>query len=423
MKKIFIILTVISLIGQNIWAQKLSSSPYSRLGIGDILFQGNGRQLSMGKTGIADFSSYHLSKVNPATYSALKPNSVIFETSFFHKISDYTDGNIHQINNVSNFKQLMGGFRLKHWWHTSFGLSPYSGVGYQIQAYDTLILNDYSVAYASIYSGNGGITQLFWGNSFTFFNNFSVGVNLNYNFGAFNRYSETIVSDTLATTVTRMSDRKFFKKFTYDFGFIYQDTIKDGYTHLLKYSVGGIFSNSFDVNTYNTLNVSRTISAYGQTFSDSIFFDTLGMSSMTLPLTFGAGISLTYKDRYTLTADYLVRKWSGTSILGNNNFTDSRFIGVGFEYVNAPFSTIYWKTIRYRAGAYQNNSYKIFNGGQINTQAITFGIGFPVKTIQLNLGFVVGQTGSLDLGLKENFYEFNLSISLYDLWFVKRKFM
>ena len=118
-----------------------------------------------------------------------------------------------------------------------------------------------------------------------------------------------------------------------------------------------------------------------------------------------------------------MRKWLGNSVLGENNFADSKFLGLGFEYVTDPFSTTYHKTIRYRLGAYQNNSYKIYNNNQINTQAITFGVGFPIKTVQLNLGFVVGKTGSIDLGLQENFYEFNLSVSLYDLWFVKRKFM
>lgn len=423
MKHTFLIIVIFVFIGHNALAQKLSSSPYSRLGMGDILFQGNGRQISLGNTAIADFNSFHISKVNPATFSALKPNSVIFEANFFHRLSDYTNGETSQINNVSNLKQLTGGFRITKWWHTAFGLTPYSGVGYQILDYDSVSVNEFTTNYNVSYSGHGGVNQIFWGNSFTFFNHFSAGVNINYNFGAINKFSETVVSNDDITSITDINDRNLIKKFTYDFGFIFQDTIKKGYKNILKYSIGGVYSNKFELNTLRTLYVSKSLSAYGQSFTDSIFFDTLGSSKIILPQTFGGGVSLTFKDSYTLSADYLIRKWSESTIFDENNFVDSRFMGIGLEYVSSPYSTTYRKTIRYRLGAYQNNSYKTFNDQQISTQAITFGIGLPIKTIQLNLGVVVGQTGSIDLGLKENFYEFNLSVSLYDLWFVKRKFM
>lgn len=423
MKKILVIITVILLVSQNIIAQNLSSSPYSRFGVGDILFQGNGRQIAMGNTGIADFSSHHISKVNPATYSALKPNNVIFETNFFHRFSEYSNGTDKQINNTSNFKQLVGGFRVTRWWHTAFGLTPYSGIGYQVVAEDSVVSGEFSTAYTTRYYGLGGITQLFWGNSFTILKNFSIGANINYNFGSMNKYSETVISDTLSTSITRIYDRNLFKKFTYDLGVIFQDTIKNGYKNILRYSIGGIYSNKFEINTYRTLYVSRMLNSYGLTYTDSVFFDTVGQSSIVIPQTYGGGISLTFQDKFTVSADYLIRKWKGATILDETNFVDSRFIGVGFEYVASPFSTVYSKTIRYRIGVYQNNSYKLFNDIQLQTQAITFGVGFPIKTVQLNLGFVIGQTGSLDIGLKENFYELNLSVSLYDLWFVKRKFM
>lgn len=418
---ISILLVILSSI--NLFSQKLSSSPLSRYGIGDIYYQGNNRQLAMGQTGIGNFSALHISKLNPAGISAIRPNNVIFEFGIFHKMSDYNTGIDNQTNNISNFKHLFGGFRITPWWHTAFGLTPYSGVGYQIVYEDSLYTEDNKTSFTTSYSGFGGITQLFWINSFTFLKNFSVGATINYNFGSIDRNTETLILDSLATSVTYTKSRNIFKKFNYNFGLIYQDTIKKGYDNILRYSIGGVFSNKTNIKTNQTLYIWREFNAYNLTHSDSLFFDTVSNSQITLPQTIGGGLSLTFKESYTFTADYLYRKWKGNSILGENNFANSQFIGVGFEFCQDRLSTTYYKTIRYRIGAFNKNTYKIFNDNQINTQAVTIGLGFPVKTIQLNLGFVYGKTGSIDIGLEENFYEFNLSLSLYDLWFVKRKFM
>ncbi|MBN2893350.1 MAG: hypothetical protein JXL97_15870 [Bacteroidales bacterium] len=429
MKKIFIITLTLTLVFlSDLTAQRLSSSPFSRYGVGDLFFQGNGRQIAMGNTGIADFNSAYISKLNPASVSALKPNSVIFEVGTFHKLSFYNNGFEKQTNNITNFKQVTCGFRINNWWHTSFGLAPYSGVGYRIITYDTLNIDDeFQTSIISDYDGKGGINQLFWGNSFTLFNHFSVGANINYNFGSIDRNTKTILTDTLYssfTSLTTTSNRNIFKKVNVDFGFIYADTIKkDDYNNLLSFSAGAIFTNNYDINVTQTRYVSRSTSVYDRTFTDSIYLDTVSNSLIGIPRTIGFGTSLCFYNKLTISGDYIVRNWSKSSILGETNFVNSSFIGLGAEFVNDPYSSTYFKTIRYRLGAFQNNSYMLYNDQQIVTQALTFGLGFPIKTVQLNLGFVIGKTGSIDLGLQENFYEFNMNVSLYDLWFVKRKFM
>lgn len=423
MKNYWIILILFfTIFSLNAKAQKLSSSPFSRYGIGELFFQGNGQQLAMGQTGIAITSPFHISRINPATLSSIKPNSVIFEFGIFDKISVYQTQELKQTNNVANFKHIAGGFRVNRWWHTAFGVTPLSGLGYKVQIVDTLRTNESSTVTTINYIGDGSINQAFWSNSFTFFKRLSLGFNLNYNFGSIDKNSTTVISETSYQSLTSITTRNLISKFNYNLGLVYSDTLKFN-KNRLKFSLGAIYSTQSSMKTIETLNVFRGTSLYSNTFQDSIFYDTLRNSSIILPQNIGFGISLNFNEKITLAVDYQTSNWSKSSILGETGFLDSRFLGFGLEYCNAPYSTKYFRTIRYRFGYYQNKSYVQVNNKQLQTQAVTFGLGLPFRTIQLNLGFVYGKTGSFEIGLLENFYEINLNVSLYDIWFIKRKFM
>ncbi len=56
---------------------------------------------------------------------------------------------------------------------------------------------------------------------------------------------------------------------------------------------------------------------------------------------------------------------------------------------------------------------------------ISFGVGLPVGRMfsNTNLGFEIGKRGTTNNNLiKENFVNFQLSLSLNDRWFEKRKY-
>lgn len=415
-------------------AQKLNTSPMTRYGVGELYFQGNIRQLAMGKTGIGDFSSYNLTNLNPAAVSALKPNNVIFEVGAMQRISLFNNGTQQQWDNFSDIKYIYTGFRLFKWWHTSIGITPYSGAGYNVSSSDTITEGDYTNNFDIDYDGSGSINQLFWTNSFTLFKKISIAAKLNYTFGSFDRqssitysYTDTITSSTYDTSAysftsaTIIKDRNIFKNITYDFGFNYHDTIEIK-SKPVRFSIGAIFSNKQTINSYMTKILLRSVMLNNRSYSDSLFYDTVSSSYFNLPQTIGFGFNLSFP-KFTIAGDYVTQQWSKTKIFGTKNFLNSQFIGLGMEYCKDPASTRYLRTIRYRLGAYDYSSYISFNDKQLKSQAITFGFGFPFQSAILNLGFVVGQTGSIDLGLKETFYEINLGVSLYDLWFVKRKFL
>jgi len=85
----------------------------------------------------------------------------------------------------------------------------------------------------------------------------------------------------------------------------------------------------------------------------------------------------------------------------------------------------YFNRVHYRLGGYYSNSYLSIRGEQIKDYGITFGVGLPFKGTKttFNLGMVLGQRGTLDNNLiKENYGIINLSFTLHDFWFFKRKF-
>ena len=79
----------------------------------------------------------------------------------------------------------------------------------------------------------------------------------------------------------------------------------------------------------------------------------------------------------------------------------------------------------YRAGIHFENTGLKINNESINEFGISFGVGLPVGSFfsNANLGIEVGQRGTTNQNLvKENFINLQISLSLNDRWFVKRKY-
>ena len=67
----------------------------------------------------------------------------------------------------------------------------------------------------------------------------------------------------------------------------------------------------------------------------------------------------------------------------------------------------------------------VINNQSIDEFGISFGVGLPVGRLfsNANLGFEWGQRGTTSSNLaKETFFSFNVSLSVNDRWFEKRKF-
>ena len=109
----------------------------------------------------------------------------------------------------------------------------------------------------------------------------------------------------------------------------------------------------------------------------------------------------------------------------NSEFEDSSSFNIGgFVIPNYRSFNSYWSRVVYRAGArFENTGLKI-NGESINEFGISFGVGLPMGRLlsNTNIGFEYGQLGTTNADLvQENFFNVQISLSLNDRWFQKRK--
>jgi len=415
-------------------AQVNTSSPYSRFGLGELTQPGLAQNLAIGGTGIGVRSAYQINYLNPASYSAMDTMSFLFDFGIngsrtTYKQNSLTAGQAPLKSVMDNFNihHVAIGFGISKNWKASIGVVPYSSVGYNILETKLLTgtgLVDYN------YLGSGGLNRLYIGNSLRFFKHISVGLNLNYLFGYLN-YANSVdfITDAYAAT-TVIENRLTLGDLTYNAGIQYHETIGEKFF----FTVGAILDNESKLKTSQSLMQTTYYPGAITNGTDSTVINpeylvnssTKNVQTI-LPRNMGVGISFGVTKKLTIAADYSTREWSKSFIPGKtDSLANSSSLNFGVEYTpNQQALRGYLNKMHYRLGGYYSNSYLRIRGEQLQDYGISFGVGLPFKDEKssFNLGFIVGQRGTLNNNLiKENYGIVNLGLTLHDFWFFKRKF-
>jgi hypothetical protein len=164
-------------------AQTTTNSPYSRYGLGEVQGNGFAQNFSLGGTGVGIVNDsifpYYVNILNPATY--VTSRLTVFEAGMNAEFLTLTTSSQKQKRNSVAPGYLAFGIPFTKWWGSSFGLKPYSIMGYNLTDSATLE-NIGKVNYA--YKGSGAINQAFFGNGFRINRYLSVGANVSYLFGS-----------------------------------------------------------------------------------------------------------------------------------------------------------------------------------------------------------------------------------------------
>lgn len=400
-----------------------TSSPYSRYGVGTRYGYSFGRSEAMGGIGIGLRNPFQVNVGNPASYTAIDSMTFLMEFGINSRFADYKTSDQQHGRNDINFNYLAFSFPLKKWWATAFGILPYSEKGYSIES---LQETDNLLAATTI-SGNGTLSKVFWGNGFKIGNDLSIGVNAWYLFGNLND-SYYLYFPTDAASYDYLLGNSLR---AYNFGF----TLGAQYTFKTKqknlWTVGATFEPKNSMNTKYIIHEERALFRSSSTTSPII--DTLQhvvsrSNGLTLPLTIGAGVSYTYKNKFTWGADVYHQNWKDSKFLGESYdyFANSTRYSTGLEYLPDEFSIkSYWDRAQYRFGAFYDNSYLSVNGHKIKGYGMTMGIGLPMSRSRstLNISAELGKMGTTDYNLiKENYVKITFQLLLHDRWFMKRKF-
>src|SRR5690606_31577970 len=179
-----------------------------------------------------------------------------------------------------------------------------------------------------------------------------------------------------------------------------------------------------------------TVSPTGTTSINTINYDLdaigLKQTDLVLPSKFsvGAGVGKIRKwfvgieSEYQKTSDFSNELY--TNINTSVKYGDATSVSIGGFYIPDYNSySSYLKRIVYRGGMRFENTGLNINNESISEFGISFGLGLPVGNMfsNANLGFEIGRRGTTNSNLiQENFINFQLSLSLNDRWFEKRKY-
>ena len=454
-------------------AQTATSSPYSRYGVGSIEPTGNAAIMAMG----GSYTAYQndtliplfINQGNPASYSTNRLTTFEFgmRASSTNFISD--SGNVRK--NTSGFNYIALAIPIKRNMGASFGLLPFSNVGYNATSngnVDSIGQVQYN------YQGTGGINQLYGGFAIRPFDNslrnfqrnrytalrdsgeyrtirrnrffrralssLSVGTNVSFLYGTIDYYSYAYypynygtVFNTKQFTETIVHDAYFQggTQIAFDIDSIGHYNLRNNLKIILGYSIS------------LPKKVSATASQVAYSFSSQSNgveqpFDTFYNKPSTkgyiyIPLMQSVGIGFKSGDKFTVLFDGGYQQWSKYSFFGENQKLRDLYRGsVGFQYLPrraAVGEFAYLKRMNYRIGARYNTGNLVFNNKSLGEYAFSAGVGLPAgggrfKLFAMaNISAEYGVMGtSQNQLIQAKYVRVVIGLTFNDRWFIKTKY-
>lgn len=419
-------------------AQVSNVSPYSRFGLGELYPAEFNRHLGMGGASLGLPDALNLNFSNPASFSQLKLTTFEagLEMSFLRQATDQPPQSLD--NNRSGMRHIAAGVPLTDWWGSGVSLRPYSLMGYNIQT-QRVLASDTAVQIEDRFNGNGGLSQVTWGNAFSVAKNFSLGVNASYIFGSL-RNSQTVDFAPLSFLDTRSETESLIAGLQLDYGLQYHYQWEES-GHFA--GIGLVFSNG--------QNLDAELSRYRYTSAGTNARDTLvgsgsENSQVTLPSSFGIGLSFGQQNENAVQAawgvnlDYDQRQSSefvdaqGRQPLTNNyRLQAGGFVTPRYAFRPLERSSSYLSSIEYRFGGFYEQLPFALEGQQLEHYGLSLGFGFPVrqrglapgeyKISTVHLALIAGRRGTLAQNLiREDYLGLYLSVNFNDKWFIDYKY-
>lgn len=454
-----------------------TSSPYSRYGVGDLQGQGFAQGFALGGSHIAmqndSTQLFFINAGNPASYANLRLTTA--ELGLNYSAVQLQNRSAKQLVHNASLGYVSLAFPIKKWWGGSFGILPYSSVGYAISDHKEIVSAG-DVEY--LYEGSGGINRAYLGNAIkplygvpgaflkskryarlkqekkdtviakilkrkSLAQGLSLGFNVSYLFGNIENSQRSIFRpvviafNTRSVTSTRVSDvyADYGAQYAFRINSIHGRVLKES----VKISLGATFSAQTNVKAkVDTL----TYSYYYDGSGAEVLRDTIKLSkdkkgAITLPLSFGFGFGIKKGDKWLATADFEMQNWSSYQAFNQEQGLKNSFrISAGAQYTpNSKYGTTkkplegYYKRIQYRAGLRYAQTALVLKNTQLDEYALSLGAGFPVGTdyrslnfSMVNVGLEVGQRGTKSNGLiQERFIRVRIGFTINDKWFTKPK--
>jgi len=408
-KKITAVVMLALALGCGAAQAQIVTTPYSKMGYGMLNDNVSSIQRSMGGVGYAMRGGRIVNVMNPASYAHVDSLTFLWDVGIDLTNLWSKEGENKGHSFGGGLDYLTGHFKVAKGLGASFGLLPYSSVGYSYGG-------DIDGGIESR-SGSGGLNQLFLGFGYEPVKNLSVGFNVDYLFGT-----------TSNTTMIASSSTSYFTRnmkvrdWNMQVGIQYSLPLMKGRDRL---TLGAVFQpkKSFHGN------------AWGTSFdSQDSKVDTIGYTSMKgnyeQPASIGVGLSYNLNRRLTVEADYTFQKWSDAKYLPiggiepqTMQFDDRWKMALGVQYTPNRRGS-YVGAMSFRAGAFYNHDYLNYTGNNVRDYGASIGVGLPAPSgkTTVNLGFEWRhrQTSPVKL-ITENYFNITLGVNFNELWFWKSR--
>lgn len=413
---LLLVVTLITGLKSDLFAQYNTSSPYSAMGVGntDLIF--NGAIAGMGGTSIAIRNNNYLNPGNPASYTGLDSIRFYYEVSLVGRVTWASTSQFNSRLDDGNVSSVIMGTRVTDKWGMGFGLIPETQVGYNLRVDNWIDGKDQE--YPTYWEGSGGLFEMFLDNGYKLFDGFSVGLRTAFLFGPLDETKQVLFASPASIETTTYRNQYYYRGFKAEAGLQYEKSIGED----KEITIGATFSPKVAMYGDYIKYIAQTSTA--NSLVDTLFYQDVDYSTFDFPETYGLGVAYSNKTT-TVSADARYANWSSLSTL-NETYRDQLTLSAGMEYVKDPLSRKWSDKVAYRCGLKYDTGYLQFYGGQsVIDYRATLGAGLPIGRGGdfINIAFEGGKKGSFKEGLVEELY-FGaiLSFSMSETWFFKRKY-
>jgi hypothetical protein len=418
-----------------------ANSPYSRIGIGDLVPEGSIRNLGMGGTGVSQSNPDFLNIINPALLinnRARKFDSMytILDGGIKTELRRISQGSSSQVNGTIDFFSLAYAFPISKRWVTAVNLRPFTAVSYSQSS--TAVVAGTSNTSVLTSSGSGGIYRGDLSNAYRLNKHIHLGLSTSYLFGNISHKATSQILGVADSAIVGSDQKSYYSGFLFRPGVVYRTKLKPS-----ERADSAVFINigvSYDF--YANMKENTSLYIERRTYTNLLIDRTKvagNVKPINLPQAFRAGVSFDKFSKWNVAIDFTYYNYknfnAGSSL---DSFKNSYTIAAGVEYVinreNEQLQQINpFKRKYVRAGLSYTKTPFYIEGRQLSDVAFSLGYSFPVGKSslyrrfgmprpQINLALVYGQRGTLQNNLvKDQYFRAYVGLTLNDKWFKRRR--